>query len=208
VNGPDVIKVLQKAADAPADPIALFGEWLEEAEKTEPNDPNAMCLSTLDAAGKITSRIVLLKGLSDRGFMFFTNMESAKGAALAAHPAAALNFHWKTLSCQVRIEGSVERATATESDAYFATRARGSRIGAWASKQSQPLSGRAELEDRVAEFEQKFAENEDIPRPPHWGGYLLRPDKIEFWHAGDFRLHTRIVYSRTGKGWDKRMLFP
>lgn len=205
---PDIIKALQRPEDAPDDPVALFMEWLAEAEESEPCDANAMCLSTLGADGKISSRIVLLKGLSARGFAFYTNMESRKGEALAANPSAALNFYWKSLGRQVRVEGSVTKVSDREADAYFATRSRGSRIGAWASQQSRPLPGRAALEDRVREQEARFDREQEIPRPPHWGGYMLAPERIEFWHEGAFRLHTRIVYTRSGAGWNKQMLFP
>ncbi len=204
----DVIKTLQKPDDAPADPIELFMQWMEDAEETEPADSNAMCLATLGADGRISSRIVLMKGVSARGFMFYTNMESRKGLALAANPAAALNFHWKSLGRQVRIEGAVSIISEREADAYFTTRPRGSRIGAWASAQSRHLENRAELEEKVKETEKKFSGVNEIPRPPHWGGYLLAPDLIEFWHEGAFRLHTRIVYKKGGGGWDKEMLFP
>lgn len=208
MNSTDVLKNLQKPEDAPPEPMALFADWLADAGKTEPCDPNAMCLSTLGPDGKISSRIVLLKDSSPRGFIFYTNMESRKGAALAANPVAALNFYWKSLGRQIRIEGNVEKLSAAESDAYFATRPHGSRIGAWASEQSRPLESRAALQERVKTFEEKFKDLQDIPRPPHWGGYIVIPERIEFWHEGAFRLHTRVVYQRSANGWDKQMLFP
>lgn len=204
----DIIKTIEKAENAPADPIKLFMQWMKEAEETEPSDPNAMCLSTLDPDGKISSRIVLLKGLSARGFIFYTNQQSRKAEALAANPFAGLNFYWKTLERQVRIQGNIEKVGDGESDTYFATRSRGSRIGAWASEQSRRLESRTQLQERVKEFEQKFVDDQEIPRPPHWGGYLVKPDLIEFWHNGAFRLHSRVVYKASQDGWDKEMLYP
>ncbi len=204
------IKTLQAPGEAPDDPIALFMQWLSEAEESEPVDPNAMGLSTIDENGRVGSRIVLLKDVSARGFTFYTNRESRKGQALAVHPQAALNFYWKSLNRQVRIEGTVDVISDQESDAYFATRPRGRRIGAWASDQSHPLDTRKALEDKVKAIERDYDGADEIPRPSHWGGYLLTPDYIEFWHNGEFRLHTRLTYSRTDKnaGWEKGMLYP
>lgn len=202
------ISILQNADTAPAAPLPLFRDWMADAEKAEPSDPNAMSVATIDADGRPGVRILLLKGADERGFVFYTNLDSRKGRALKANPVAALNFHWKTLGRCVRVEGPAQPVDAAESDAYFATRPRGSRIGAWASLQSQPLENRAALEDRIAAFEKKFEGRDDIPRPPHWGGTLVVPEKIEFWHAGDFRLHTRLLYTREGGGWKRRMLFP
>ena len=158
---------------------------------------------------RLSARIVLLKGVDARGFRFFTNYESAKGTQLLAHPQAALCFHWKTLrdGVQVRVEGGVERLSAEESDAYFATRPRGSRIGAWASTQSRPLANREEFEARIEQIEQRFA-GVDVPRPPYWGGYLVVPDRIEFWYGANFRLHERVCYEREGAAWSTRMLYP
>lgn len=153
--------------------------------------------------------MVLLKGVDEHGFRFFTNYDSAKGTQLAAHPQAALCFHWKTVreGVQVRVEGRVERLSAQESDAYFATRARGSQIGAWASLQSQPLAGPAEFEARIAEIEQRYA-NAPVPRPPHWGGFVVVPDRIEFWYGAAFRLHERQLYRCEGAVWRREMLYP
>jgi pyridoxamine 5'-phosphate oxidase len=198
---------LENAAGAPDDPLALFAAWMAEAEASEPSDPNAMCLSTIDPGGTPSSRIVLLKGLDARGFVFYTNTQSRKGRALAAHPAAALNFHWKSLDRQVRVEGTVAPVSAEEADAYFATRGRGSRIGAWASEQSRPLASREELAQRVKEIDEKYAGME-IPRPPHWSGYRVAPTHMEFWHQGTHRLHARIVYEKEGGGWSRVMLNP
>lgn len=204
----DLIKTIRTAAAAPADPLALFAHWLADAEKAELRDPNAMAVSTCAADGTVRTRILLLKGLSADGFVFYTNQESLKGRALAENPVAALNFHWKALGRQICVEGRTEKVTAAEADAYFATRPRGSRIGAWASQQSRPLDERTTLEERVRRFEEKFEGQDAIPRPPYWGGYTLRPNAIEFWSEGAYRLHTRIAYRRAGDGWKKTMLFP
>lgn len=167
-----------------------------------------MTLSTAQD-GRLSARVVLLKGVDARGFRFFSNYESAKGRQLAAHPQAALCFHWKTLrdGVQVRVEGAVERLSAEESDTYFATRPRGSQIGAWASAQSQPLASREEFEACIEQIEQRFADA-SVPRPPHWGGYLVVPDRIEFWYGANFRLHERVCYASGGASWTKEMLFP
>jgi len=189
--------------------IATFSALLDEARASGDNEPTAMTLATADADGRVSARIVLLKGVDADGFRFFTNYESLKGAQLAAHPRAALCFHWKLLreQIQVRVEGSVSQVPAAASDAYFASRARGSRIGAWASLQSQALPDRATFERRVAEFEQRF-EGGDVPRPPHWGGYVVKPDRIEFWYGAKYRLHERVTYVRDGGSWSKGMLYP
>ena len=203
----DKIQTLKTAEDAPANPFALFDEWFFDACTSEPNDPNAMALATVDPDGRPSCRIVLLKAHDERGFVFYTNMESRKGQALKAHPFAALNFHWKTLGRAVRIEGTTAAVSAEESDAYYATRSPGSRIGAWASRQSRPLGSSAELEQRIAEMEAKHPDG-DIPRPAYWHGTRVAPQRIEFWHDGADRLHTRLVYIRTDKGWEKQMLYP
>jgi pyridoxamine 5'-phosphate oxidase len=189
--------------------IAQVRELLKEATDAGEPEPAAMTLATADADGRLSARVVLLKGIDERGFVFYTNYESAKAEQLAAHPQAALCIFWKHLRhiVQVRIEGSVELASAEESDAYFASRQRASRIGAWASLQSQTLSDRAELDARVEQFEQRFAGG-DVPRPPHWGGYRLVPDMIELWFGQRARLHDRIRYDRIDGVWSKRMLYP
>jgi len=190
------------------DPFALFGTWQDDAVETEPNDPTAMAVATVDASGLPDIRMVLLKGWDERGFVFYTNFESAKGRELAAHPSAAALFHWKTRRRQVRIRGPVEVVTAAEADAYFASRPRGSRIGAWASLQSRPLASRATLEAAVADVEAIYPD--DVPRPPHWSGFRIRPLQIEFWSDGAHRLHDRILFARDelGAAWTKTRLYP
>jgi pyridoxamine 5'-phosphate oxidase len=190
-----------------AEPFLLVKQWLEDASASEPNDPNAVALATVDADGLPDVRMVLLKGFDEHGFVFYTNLESAKGTELLANMKAALCFHWKSLRRQVRVRGSVERVSDAEADAYFATRPRGSRIGAWASSQSRPLESRFALEKAVAEYTAKYPLGE-IPRPPHWSGFRIVPDTIEFWHDRPFRLHDRIVFSRKDGGWTKTRLYP
>jgi pyridoxamine 5'-phosphate oxidase len=196
------------------DPFALFEEWMAEASRTEPNDPNAMSLATVDATGMPNVRIVLLKTVdtpesTDRGFVFYTNFESAKGRELLANPKAALLFHWKSLERQVRIRGPVSLASHGEADSYFASRPRLSRIGAWASHQSRPLSSRDVLEAKVQHFEAKFPD-EAIPRPPYWSGFRVLPVEMEFWMSRPFRLHDRIVFRRDAPrdSWHKTRLYP
>jgi len=189
------------------DPIALFAEWLGDAEASEPNDPTAMALATVDADGLPDIRMVLLKSFDVQGFVFFTNYESAKGAQLIANPKAALCFHWKSLRRQVRVRGPVSQVEKAEADAYFASRPRGSRIGAWASKQSRPLESRFALEKAVAAYTARFGIGE-IPRPDHWSGFRIAPLEMEFWADRPFRLHDRIRFTRTGDGWDKVRLYP
>lgn len=192
-----------------ADPLTLFAEWYAEAEKTEPNDPTAMALATVGADGTPSLRMVLLKGFDAQGFVFYTNYESRKGLQLAAHPKAALLFHWKSLRRQVRLEGPASQTTAEEADAYFDTRQRGSQIGAWASDQSRPLESRFALEKRVAEFGARHLIGK-VPRPPHWSGFRLQPLLIEFWQDQPFRLHDRLEYSRASASapWSTRTLYP
>ena len=194
---------------AAEDPFALFQDWLERAEKSEPADPDAMAVATVDAAGMPNVRMILLKGIGERGFVFYTNCESAKGLELAANPKAALLFYWKSLGCQVRIRGPIEPVSDAEADAYFATRHPQSRLGAWASQQSRPLPSRAALEDAVALYKEKFGAG-NIPRPPYWHGYRVRPVEIEFWKRGEFRLHDRIVFRRDEPNgpWEKTRLNP
>ncbi|WP_203308615.1 pyridoxamine 5'-phosphate oxidase [Sphingomonas beigongshangi] len=189
------------------DPFALFDAWLQEAEAGEPNDPNAMALATVDASGQPSVRMVLLKGHGPDGFVFYTNRESRKAAALAAVPKAGLLFHWKSLRRQIRIDGTVERVGDAESDAYFVTRGRDSRLGAWASDQSRPLDTRETFEARFAAMQVRF-EGQDVPRPPHWGGYRVVPDRIEFWQDRAHRLHERRLFTRDGDGWTEGLLYP
>jgi pyridoxamine 5'-phosphate oxidase len=189
------------------DPIALFHDWLAQANAAEPNDGNAMTLATVDADGMPDARMVLLKDVDARGFAFYTNLESAKGRQLLAHPKAALVFHWKSLRRQVRVRGEVSGVSDQEADAYFATRARHSQIGAWASDQSRPLPDRLALEKRVAQAGLKHGLGK-VPRPPHWSGFRLEPQVIEFWRDRPFRLHERLVFTRQGEGWTTSRLFP
>jgi pyridoxamine 5'-phosphate oxidase len=189
------------------DPIDLFQEWMAEAVRSEPNDPTAMSLATVDGAGNPSVRMVLLKGVDPRGFAFYTNFESRKGQELLAQPRAALCFHWKSLRKQVRIEGPVEIVSDAEADAYFHSRARVSQIGAAASDQSRPLDKRATLEAKVAEIEAHYA-GQPIPRPPHWAGFRVVPTAVEFWKDGAFRLHDRIRFERAGLDWRTERLYP
>jgi pyridoxamine 5'-phosphate oxidase len=189
--------------------LDVFLQLLEEAEASGDREPTAMNLATADAAGRVSSRVVLLKGADERGFRFFTNYQSDKGSQLDEHPQVALNFHWKHVreGVQVRIEGVARKLQAEDSDAYFATRPRGSQIGAWASLQSQTLPDRDTFEQRVARYEKEF-EDRDVPRPPHWGGYVVEPDMVEFWYGAEFRLHERVRWSRHGQTWTHRLLYP
>ncbi|MGX1790036.1 pyridoxamine 5'-phosphate oxidase [Bosea sp. NPDC055332] len=192
-----------------SEPFALFESWLEEAKASEPNDPNGMALSTVDADGLPNVRMVLLNGRSPDGFVFYTNTQSQKGEELAGQPKAAALFHWKSLRRQVRIRGPVSRVSDAEADAYFQSRPRDSRIGAWASQQSRPLESRFALEKAVASYALKFGVGE-VPRPPHWTGFRIAPVYMEFWRDGAFRLHDRIVFRRAapGEAWTKTRLYP
>ncbi|WP_324751340.1 pyridoxamine 5'-phosphate oxidase [Sphingomonas sp. LY54] len=189
------------------DPDALFEQWLAEAEKSEPNDPNAMALATADAQGRPSVRMVLLKGHDARGFVFYTNQDSRKGNDLEANAQAALLFHWKSQRRQVRIEGAVEPVSAAEADLYFATRSRDSQLGAWASEQSRPLDRRETFEARYEEVRARF-DGGDVPRPPRWSGYRVVPERIEFWSDRAHRLHERRLFTRSGDGWSEGLLYP
>lgn len=213
-NAADTGQTAAAALDATEDPFRLFGTWLADATRSEINDPNAMAIATVDGDGLPNVRMVLLKdvdaaGTPDRGFVFYTNYEGTKGRELLAHGKAALCFHWKSLERQVRVRGLVSTVTSAEADAYYASRPRLSRIGAWASAQSRPLEGRFHLEAEVARYTAKYAIGE-IPRPPHWSGFRITPVEIEFWISRPFRLHDRQVFRRPAPDapWSKTRLFP
>jgi pyridoxamine 5'-phosphate oxidase len=189
------------------DPFDLFAEWMEEARASEPNDPDAMAFASADAAGRPSVRIVLMRRYGPDGFGFFTNLESRKAGELIANPFGALAIHWKSIRKQVRAEGRVVLVSDPEADEYFASRSRDSRIGSWASDQSRPLASREIFERRVAEAQARF-EGQDVPRPPHWSGFRLIPDRIEFWSDRAFRLHERRLFTRTESGWAEGLLYP
>jgi pyridoxamine 5'-phosphate oxidase len=198
----------EQSLTPPINPYDLFQEWLALANKSEINDPNAMCLATSSQDGQPHARMVLLKELDENGFVFYTNATSAKGEQIENNKKAAICFHWKSLRKQVRVEGVIEEVSAAQADAYYNTRHRGSRIGAWASKQSQPLESYQTLKNFVEEYEGKFENQEDIPRPAHWKGYRIKPDNIEFWIDGDYRLHQRYLYTKSDDAWTMGMLYP
>ena len=192
-------------------PFDIFAEWLVAAEASEPNDPNAMALSTVDGAGRIASRMVLLKGFSKKGLVFYTNSQSDKGKALRDNPRAAALFHWKSLRRQIRVEGTITNVTAKEADDYFHSRAIDSQLGAWASAQSRPLAQRNDLQNNLAHYRKKFADviaSNNIPRPDYWLGYNLAPERFEFWQDQPNRLHDRLIFIKDGDGFRSEILFP
>ena len=197
--------------NTPSDPIVLFNQWFEEATQKELNDPNAMALAAVGADGRPSVRIVLLKGIQNGNFVFYTNIKSRKGKETLACPHVSLCFHWKSLRRQVRIEGDAAQVSDEQADAYFASRAKDSQIGAWASQQSHPLRDRSELEESIAQYALKFGDK-PIPRPPHWSGFEITPHRIEFWEEQPFRLHNRIIYSKNtiseGQSWSQTRLYP
>ena len=189
-------------------PFDLFKIWMKEAEKKEPNDPNAFNVATVDSTGQPDNRVVLLKGLTDKSFIFYTNLESKKGRDLRHNPKASMCFHWKSLLRQIRIQGSVELVDSKTADDYFNSRAYGSRIGAWASSQSEVMKHRDEFEEKIEEFKKKYPDENNVPRPPYWSGWALTPYKIEFWKDVKNRLHQRLCYSRIRDTWSKEILYP
>lgn len=210
-NESDSYQAMAAANAAPIfdrkDPIALFSEWMIDARASEPNDSNAMALSTVDSAGMPDVRMVLLKGADERGFVFYTNSKSNKGVQVLVNPKAALCFHWKSLRRQVRVRGDIERVSEAEADAYFASRARGSQLGAWSSDQSEPIDSREALEAKVSETEASFI-NKDITRPPFWYGFRVIADSIEFWRDRPYRLHDRLLFTKSGDSWETGRLQP
>jgi pyridoxamine 5'-phosphate oxidase len=194
--------------DLAADPTVMFRRWLDDTVESGLHEPNAMVVSTVSGEGRPSSRMVLLKGLDERGFTFYTNYESRKGRDLEANPAVALLFPWHDLQRQVRVEGTATRVSRTESEAYFSSRPRGSQLGAWASPQSREVSSRGELDELYQGVEDRFHDSAGVPLPPQWGGYLVRPDVVEFWQGRKGRMHDRLVYTREGEGWATTRLAP
>ena len=189
-------------------PFDLFKAWMEEAKKSELNDPNAVNVATVDSAGQPDNRVVLLKGLTDTSFIFYTNLESKKSKDLKGNPKASMCFHWKSLLRQIRIQGSVQLVDSKTADEYYNSRPYGSRIGAWASSQSEVMKHRDEFENKIKEFKEKYPDENKVPRPAHWSGWALTPYKIEFWKDVKNRLHQRLCYSRIGQAWSKEILYP
>jgi pyridoxamine 5'-phosphate oxidase len=194
--------------DLAPDPIAMFGQWLQDTVEAGLHEPNAMVVTTVSAESRPSSRLVLLKAVDDGGFVFYTNYESRKGRELAANPAVSLLFPWHDLQRQVRVEGTASRVSAAETEAYFASRPRGSRLGAWASPQSRGVASRGELDELYEQVEKRFAGLEPVPPPPYWGGYRVRPDVVEFWQGRKGRMHDRLVYRREDQGWSTGRLAP
>lgn len=190
------------------DPYILFDAWMKEAEKSEPNDPNAFSVATSDSSGQPDVRMVLLKGISKTGFIFYTNLEGKKGKDLKANPKASMCFHWKSLLRQIRVKGSVKLVDDTVADKYYNSRSYGSRIGAWASKQSSTMTSRDEFEKRIKQFETKYPDQNNVPRPPYWSGWEISPVEIEFWLDVKDRLHQRLRYKFNGGSWSKEILYP
>ena len=188
-------------------PLLQFKKWFKEAETAGVNEPNTMTLATVDSQGQPTIRVVLLKEITDQGLIFYSNFNSRKGKELALHPKAAINFYWQAVERQVRLDGSISKIPDSKSDAYFKTRPRGSQLGAWVSAQSETIPSRKYLEDELERYTERFA-NQEIPRPPHWGGYLLTPTSVEFWQGGKNRLHDRILYSAREERWVRSRLAP
>ena len=189
-------------------PFKLFKLWMEEAEKSEPNDPNAVNVATVDSSGQPDNRMVLLKGLTENSFIFYTNLESKKSRDLRNNPKASMCFHWKSLLRQVRIQGSVQLVDGKTADEYYNSRPYESRIGAWASSQSEVMKHRDEFEEKINEFKKKYPDQHNVPRPTYWSGWALTPYKIEFWKDVKNRLHQRLCYSRIGEAWSKEILYP
>ena len=211
------IKTLEQSSEAIDNPFELFNDWFELAKTSELNDPNAMTLATCKQNALPSARIVLLKEHDERGFVFYTNTQSRKAGEIDQNMNAALIFYWKSLNRQIRIEGAIEKVSDEQADNYYQSRHKGSQVGAWASKQSQTLESRTELSDRVDSYMKEYEDVSPIPRPPHWGGFRVIPNYIEFWHDGEHRLHTRLVYERDKNAensqnansvWKKRMLYP